>query len=124
MNYTDINEVIGYTQNKRYELIEKISIKLKDKDIAPEDAELLLKALDSFDKSTFTKQKLVIEENTSQIQKHANKLLGEILAKFNLPVTEGHNTGKDYSINKELTDDELVPDETKVGPVDLDLDHL
>ncbi len=123
MDYSNVNEVLKYTQDIRYKLIEKISSQIKDES-SPEDIELVLKALDSFDKATFTKQKLVIEENNSQIQKQASKVLAEVLSKFNLPKLESLPNGKDYSIDKELSDTDLVPDETKIGPIDLDLNHL
>ncbi len=121
-NLLDLNEVLSHTQSLRMRIIDDLT-----KEGIPalkENVELLNKTLDSMDKAVIAKKRLTIDENVSNYEKEAAKLLTQILSQFTNPRLEKVIQDRAVDIHAQLQDRDMVADETFIGVQEISLDSI
>ena len=122
MDMSNPDSILNHTQSIRLEMIETLRSKHMDN---PDSFELLNKLLDSTDKAIFTKTKLTIDNINGQQQKLASQILTEVLTKLTVPELVSRPSNKEYIIEHELDDINIVKDEMATGQLEsLSIDDL
>lgn len=121
-NLLDLNEVLEKTQSIRLQIVNEIT-----KSGIPnskEDLDVLNKTLDSLDKAVVAKKRLSIEENNSNNEQEAARLLASMLAQYQSPRLERVLESRRVEIKTNLSDDDILPDETYIGVQEISLDTI
>ncbi len=122
MDTLNVQEVLQFTQEKRLQIIDETT-----KNGLPTDTkeiDMLSRVLDSMDKAVILKQKLIIDENNGTIQKHASKILTEVLRQFTPPKLDPNPTDMVIEVDICLDDNELVKDEMTIGTQKIEMSEI
>lgn len=112
MDMNNPDSILAHTQSIRLEMIEVLRAKHMDN---PDSFELLNKLLDSTDKAIFTKTKLTIDNINGQQQRLASQILTEVLSKLTVPELVAQPSNKEFIVDIELEDCNIVKDEMATG---------
>lgn len=124
---TDINEVVRYTQSMRLRIINTLTGAVKDDGMpsTSDDLNLLNRTLDSMDKAVIARQRVMLEETSTQLQKEASKILNEVLTSFVLPKLQPVKEAvRVMDIGHTLSADEMVEGEMDVDGAPLELNDI
>jgi hypothetical protein len=121
-NLLDLNEVLQKTQSVRMRIVDNIT--KEGIPTAKEDLDILNKTLDSLDKAVIAKKRLSIDENNSNNEQEASRLLATMLAQYQNPKLEKVMDNRNVEMKGSLRDSEVLPDETYVGVQEIDLDVI
>jgi hypothetical protein len=121
-NLLDLNEVLQKTQSVRMRIVDNIT--KEGIPTAKEDLDILNKTLDSLDKAVIAKKRLSIDENNSNNEQEASRLLAIMLAQYQNPKLEKVMDNRNVEMKGSLRDSEVLPDETYVGVQEIDLDVI